>query len=107
MLADRALIEAVGLARQFELAVKWLVRDAEQGAVGYAEAIALRGDRRRFHVDAHRAAEREAQRRAGVAQLPVAIVRGHDRAGAQAALELLARLAGNRLGGARKRLLDF
>jgi hypothetical protein len=41
MLLDRALVEAVGLARQLDLAVERLVRDAQQGAVGHAEAVAL------------------------------------------------------------------
>ena len=44
MLADRALVEGVGLAGQLDLAVQRLVGDAEQGAVGHAEAIALGGD---------------------------------------------------------------
>src|SRR5688500_8293339 len=46
MLADRALVEAVGLAGELQLAVERLVRDAEQRAIGDAEAIALAGDGR-------------------------------------------------------------
>src|SRR3546814_901743 len=52
---DRFLVETVRLPGQLEFAVEWLVADAEQGAIGDAETIALRGDRRRLHVDADRA----------------------------------------------------
>ena len=89
MLADRALVEGVGLARQLDLAVQRLVGHAEQRPVGHAEAVALGGDGGAFHVDGHRAALVEAQRRQGEAQLPVAVVGGDDRAGAQAPLQLL------------------
>ena len=44
MLADRAFVESIGLAGELELAVERLVGDAQQGAIGHAEAIALRGD---------------------------------------------------------------
>src|SRR4051812_41610977 len=67
MLGDGAFVEAVGLARQLDLAMDRLVRDAEQGAVRHAETEALGGERRRFHVDRDRAALAEAQRRTGVA----------------------------------------
>ena len=49
--------------------------------------------------------KRSAERR--VAQLPVAVVGGDDRAGAQAALQLLARLARDDLGGLGQRDLDL
>src|SRR3546814_5697870 len=49
---DRFLIEAVRLSGQLEFAVERLVADAEEGAIGDAEAVALRGDGGRFHVDA-------------------------------------------------------
>src|SRR3546814_9740527 len=77
---DRFLIEAVRLSGQLEFAVERLVADAEEGAIGDAEAVALRGDGGRFHVDADRARLREAQRRIGEAQFPVAVVGGDDRA---------------------------
>ena len=48
MLADGSLIEGVGLAGQLQLPVQRFVRDAEQGAVGDSEAVALCGDRRRL-----------------------------------------------------------
>ena len=60
VLADRALVEVVGLPGQLELAVDRLVRHAEQSPVGHAEAVALRGDSRRFHVDRDRPALVEA-----------------------------------------------
>ena len=59
---DRPLVEGVGLAGQLDLAVERLVGDAQQRAVGHAEAIALGGDGRRFHVDRDRARLVEAQR---------------------------------------------
>src|SRR6185437_11387428 len=46
MLADGALVEAIGLAGELQFAVERLVRDAEQRAIGDAEAIALAGDGR-------------------------------------------------------------
>src|SRR5687768_1936681 len=107
MLGDRALVEAVGLAGKLELAVERLVRDAEQGPVWDAETIALRGECRALHVHADGAAEGEAQRRTREAQLPVAVIGGDDRAGAQAALEFLAGLARHHFGGAGERLLHF
>ena len=42
--ADRALVEGVGRARQLDLAVQRLVGDAEQRAVGHAQAVALGRD---------------------------------------------------------------
>ncbi len=54
--ADRLLVEVVGLAGQLDLAVERLVGDAQQRAVGDAEAIALRGDGGAFHLDRDRAA---------------------------------------------------
>src|SRR5688500_14664063 len=68
VLADRPLIEGVGLARQLDLAVERLVRDAQQGPVRHPEAIALGRDRRRFHVDRNRPRLVEAKRRQCVAQ---------------------------------------
>ena len=88
VLADRPVVESVGLAGQLELAVERLVRHAQQGPVGDAEAIALGRDRRRFHVDRDRAALVEAPRREGVAKLPIAVVGGDHRARAQPLLEL-------------------
>ncbi len=43
MLRDGPVVERIGGARQLDLAVERLVGDAEQRAVGYAEAEALRG----------------------------------------------------------------
>src|SRR5438105_1905088 len=44
MLADGAVIEGIGGTRQFDLAVKRLVGNAQQRAIGDAQPIALRGD---------------------------------------------------------------
>ena len=60
MLADRTLVKGIGLPGQLELAVERLVGDAKQSPLRHAEAITLRGDRRRFHVDRDRAALVEA-----------------------------------------------
>ena len=84
-----------------------LVRHAQQGAVGHAEAIALGGDGGAFHVDGDGAALVEAQGRFGIAQLPVPVVGGHDGAGAQAQLDLVARHAADRLGGVVQGALDL
>src|SRR3546814_3445330 len=43
---DRFLVETVRLPGQLEFAVEWLVADAEQGAIGDADAVDLRGARR-------------------------------------------------------------
>ena len=90
MCRNRLLIEAIGLTRQFDLAVQGLVRNAEQRAVGHTEAIALGRDRGRFHVNRHRPALRETQRAVRKAQFPVAIVRGDHGAGAHAPLQRIA-----------------
>jgi len=51
MLTHPLLIEGIGHTGQFDFAVQWFVGGAEQGPVGHAVAIAVGGDRRRFHVD--------------------------------------------------------
>jgi hypothetical protein len=63
MFVDCALVKAIGLARQLDLTVQRLVGHAKQGAVGHAEAITLRRDRGRFHVDRDRAGLVEQQGR--------------------------------------------
>ena len=89
VLADLAAVEVRGHAGKLQLAVQRLVGDAEQRAVGDAEAEAVGGDGRRFHVERDGARLREALHRlALVAQFPVAVVDGRDRAGAHDALQL-------------------
>src|SRR5436190_143978 len=107
MLADRPLVKGVGLPGQLDLAVERLVGDAEQGAIGHSEAIALRGDGRRFHVDRDRARLVEAQRRESQAELPVAVVGGYDGAGPEPGLEVLRILAGHLDGRGEQRLLNL
>ncbi len=107
MFGYRPFIETVGLARQLNFAVQWFIGDAQQRAVGDAEAIALRGDGGAFHINRHRAAQVKPQRGGGVAQLPVAIVRGDDRAGAQALLNFFARHTAHLFGGVIQRTLDL
>ncbi len=104
---DRLLVEHVGLPRQLDLAVERLVGHAQQRAVGDAEAVALRGHGGAFHLDRHRPALRQTQRRLGKAQLPVAVVGGDHGAGAHALLEVRALRAADFLGRAGKRLLHF
>ena len=62
MLRDRAFIEAVGLSRQFDLAMQRLVRDTQQGAVRHPEAVALGRDGGALHIDGHGPALVEPQR---------------------------------------------
>ena len=84
-----------------------LVADAQQRAIGNAEAIALRRDGRRFHIDADRARLGKAQRRIGVAQFPIAVVGGDDRARAHPFLEVGAAGARHGLRRAGQGLLHF
>ena len=84
-----------------------LIGDAQQGTVGNAEAITLRGNGRAFHIDSHRAAEVKAQRRGRVAQFPVTIVGGNHRSGTQPLFNLFAGHSANLLGGVVKRALNF
>src|SRR5579871_4019190 len=55
MLPDALAVELACHSGELDLAVQRLVGDAEQGAVGHAEAIAVGGDRRRLHVECDRA----------------------------------------------------
>ncbi len=107
MLRDGPLIKAVGLTGELDLTVQRLVRDAEQRAVGDAEAIALGGDGRALHIDSHRAAEIKAQRGSGIAQLPVTVVGGDHRPGTQPLLHFLARHPAHLLGGVVQGALHF
>ena len=90
VLADRALVEGVGGAGQLDLAMQRLVGDAEQRAVGHAQPVALRRDGAALHVDRDGARQVDLAPLLAPAQLPVAVVVGHDRAGAQALLQLVA-----------------
>src|SRR4051812_44261895 len=75
VLIDLAAVEVRGHAGEFELAVQRFVRDAQERPVGHPEAEAVRGDRRRFHVEGDGARLREAlDRLAMIAELPVAVV---------------------------------
>ena len=55
MLGHRTLVEGVGGARQLDLAVKGLVRHAEQRALGHAKPVAVGRDRAALHVNGDRA----------------------------------------------------
>src|SRR5262245_27929312 len=66
MLRDRAFIEGIGRARQLDLAVQRFVGDAEQGAVGHAQAIAVGGDGAALHVERDGAREIETTALLGV-----------------------------------------
>ena len=87
--------------------MQWLVRDAQQSAVGHAEPIALGGNGGALHVDSDGAALIEPAHSERIAQLPVAVVRGGDGAGAQAALQFRAAFAGHLLGAVVERALHF
>lgn len=88
MLADALPVELAGHACELDLAVQRLVGDAQQRAVGHAEAIAVGGDGRRLHVERDGARLRHAPDHRRAADLPVAIVDAGDRAGAHQPLEL-------------------
>jgi hypothetical protein len=60
VLVDPLAVEVVGHAGQLDLAVQRLVADAQQRAVGHAEAEAVGGNGGAFHVQRHRAALAEA-----------------------------------------------
>lgn len=107
MLADGPVVEGIGSARQFDLAMQRLVGDAEQGAIGHAQAITLRRDGPRFHVDGDGARQVDAAALLRPAQFPVAVVIGDDGAGAQPRFELLAAFARHLGGGFLQRHLDF
>ncbi|SBK40352.1 Uncharacterised protein [Klebsiella pneumoniae] len=107
MLGDSALVKAVSLAGKLDFTVQRLVRDAEQRAVGDAEAIALGGDGRALHIDSYRPAEIKAQRRSGIAQLPVTVVGGDHRPGTQPLLNLFAGHPAHLLGGVVEGALHF
>src|SRR6266487_5497284 len=66
MLADPLPVEFAGHTSELDLAVKRLVRDAEQRAVGHAEAKAISGDRCRLHVERDSARLRQASDDGGV-----------------------------------------
>ena len=88
VLADRALVEGVGLAGQLDLAVQRLVGDAEQGPVGHPEAVALGGDGADSMSMATARLWLKRKRRRTEAKLPVAVVGGDHGAGPQALLQL-------------------
>src|SRR4029453_2203945 len=54
MLTDASPVEFAGHAGELDFAVQRLVGDAQQGAVGNAEAIAVGGNRRGLHVEGER-----------------------------------------------------
>src|SRR5579872_3598724 len=95
MFGDGPLVEGVRGAGKLDLAVQRLVRDAEQRAIGHAHAEALGGDGRRFHVDGDGARDVDEAALLRPAQFPVAVVVGYDGAGAQAALQRFAAIAGD------------
>ena len=84
-------IEGAGGAGQLDLAMQRLVGDAEQGAVGHAQSIALRGQRAALHVHRNGARQVDPPPLLRPAQLPVAVVVGDHRAGAQPLLQRIAR----------------
>src|SRR5262249_39447412 len=51
VLIDLPAVEFARHAGKLELTLQWLVRDAQERAVGHAEAKAVGGDGGRFHVE--------------------------------------------------------
>ncbi len=75
MLINPFAVKMVGHARQLDLAVQWLVADAQQSAIGHPKAETVGGDRGTFHVQRHGATLAEALLRSvGRQQLPVAVM---------------------------------
>ena len=75
------LVELPRHGRQLGLVVQRLIGDREKRTVGHAVAVAVRGDRSRFHLHAHhRRPREEALDLVGGPVLPVAVVCGHHRA---------------------------
>src|SRR5258706_14035781 len=60
MLADALAVEFAGHAGELDFAMEGLVRHAQQGAVGSAEAKAVAGDCCRLHVQRDGARRRQA-----------------------------------------------
>src|SRR5262245_29512958 len=89
MLCDGALVKGIGGAGQLDLAVQRLVGHAQQGPIGDPQPKALRGDGAALHVDGDGARQVDSLPLLREAQLPIAIVVGDDRAGAQQALQRL------------------
>jgi len=75
---DGFLIEFVCLTRQLDLAMQWLVRNAEQGAIRNPETVSLGRNRRALHLDRNRAALGETLCARGIEKLPIAIISGDD-----------------------------
>src|SRR5262249_47029955 len=91
MLSDPLAIELVGHTGELDFTMERLVRDAEQGAIGHAEAEAVSGDRCRLHIERDSARLRQTPDDARIADLPVAIIYTWDRSGAHHALQLESR----------------
>src|SRR5271168_4156896 len=79
MLTNALAIKFAGHASKLDLAVKRLVRDAEQSAVGDAEAVAVGRDRRRLHVERNGARLRQPPDNGRTADLPIAVVDARHR----------------------------
>src|SRR5581483_5213883 len=105
MLTDPLSIEFARHAGELDLAMQRLVRNAQQGAVGHAEAIAVGRDRGRLHVERDRARLRHAPDDRGAADFPIAIVDACNRSGAHQALELKAGKTGDFADGFLERHL--
>src|SRR5579871_2636958 len=88
MLADTLAIKLAGHPCELDFAVQRFVRDAEQGAVGNAETIAVGGNRRGLHVERNRARLRQPPYHRRAADFPIAVIDARDRSGAHQPLEL-------------------
>ena len=95
VLPDTLAIELIGHTGELNFTMEWLVRDAEQGAIGHAEAEAVSCDRRRFHIERDGARLRQTPDDGRIANLPVAIIYTCDRSGPHDALQLESREPGD------------
>src|SRR5256885_3732340 len=87
MLTDASPVEFAGHAGEFDFAVQRLVGDAQQSAVGNAEAIAVGGNRRGLHVERDGAGLRQSSNDRRATDFPIAIVDAGNRSGAHHPLE--------------------
>src|SRR5215471_8158472 len=78
MLADALPVELAGHAGELDFAMQGFVRDAQQRAVGHAEAKSVSGYCGRLHVERNGARLRQAPDDGAVANFPIAIVDARD-----------------------------
>ena len=95
MLAHALLIEGVGHAGQFDLAVQRAIRRTKQRPVWDTVAIAIGGNRCAFHVNGNSARRIEVEGIVFEIELPVTVIGCDNGTGSQERFELAVIDAGN------------